>query len=110
MKKRTSVLSQEMDLAHRATNGAWQRHSRQDRIEQDCQVPTDLSAARSSLKAEILAHLQTIGLNGNRPDMPLTKDQVRYIQSRSQADGKRQDTKGAEEQTGRPKVPISGRN
>ena len=79
MKKRTAVLSQEMELALGATNGVWQSHGRQDCFGEDRQVTTDLSAARASLRAEILAHLQVIGLNGNRPDMPLTKDQVRHV-------------------------------
>ena len=82
MKKHNAVLPQEMELAHRATNGAWQSHNHRDCVEcvgQDYHVTTTLSAARASLRNEILAHLQTIGLNGNRPDMPFTKDQVRHI-------------------------------
>ena len=79
MKKHTAVLSQEMEFAHGATNGAWRSHSRQACFEQNRQVTTDLSAAQESLKAEILAHLRTIGLNGNRSDTPLTKERVRYI-------------------------------
>ena len=61
------------------TAGACQSHSHQDCLEQDCQDATALSTARDALRAEILAHLQTIGLNGNRPDTPLTKDQVRHV-------------------------------
>ena len=79
MKKRTAVLPQEMELGQGATNGAWQSHTHRDGIEQDHQVTATLSTASASLRAEILAHLQTIGLNGNRPDMPLTKDQVRHV-------------------------------
>ena len=79
MKKRTTVLSKEIELAHGAANGAWQSHTHQGCGEQDCQETTNLSAACASLRAEILDHLQTIGLNGNRPDMPFTKEQVRHI-------------------------------
>ena len=79
MDNRTTVLPQEMEIAHGATNGAWQSHSRRDCVEQDYQVTSTLSAACAALRTEILAHLQTIGLNGNRPDMPLTKDQVRHV-------------------------------
>ena len=79
MNNRTAVLPQEMEIAHGEMNGAWQSQSRRDCVEQDYQVPSTVSAARASLRTEILAHLQTIGLNGNRPDMPLTKDQVRHV-------------------------------
>ena len=79
MKKHTEVLPQEMELAHKAVNGAWQSHDHRDCVGQDHQATTTLSAARASLRTEIQAHLQTIGLNGNRSDMPLTKDQVRHI-------------------------------
>ena len=78
MKTHAVVLLQEMELAREATAGACQSHSRQDCLEGDCQGPTALSTARDELRAEILAHLQTIGLNGNRPDAPLSKDQVRH--------------------------------
>ena len=79
MTKRTAVLPQEMDPAQGATNGAWQSHMPPDCVGQDYQVTTIPSTARSSLRAEILDHLQTIGLNGDRPDAPLTKDQVRHV-------------------------------
>ena len=79
MKTRAVVLLQEIELARKVTAGACQSHSRQDCLEQDCQDATALSTARDALKGEILAHLQTIGLNGNRPDTPLTKDQVRHV-------------------------------
>ncbi len=79
MKKHTVVLPQEMELAHRTVNGAWQSHNHRDCVGQDHQVTTTLSSARASLRTEIQAHLQTIGLNGNRSDMPFTKDQVRHI-------------------------------
>lgn len=79
MKTRAVVLLPEIELAREVTAGAYQSHSLQDCLEQDCQDATDLSTARGALRAEILAHLQTIGLNGNRPDTPLTKDQVRHV-------------------------------
>ena len=79
MKKLTVVRSQEMELAQRATTGACQSHSHRDTFEQDYQEITHESATREALRDEILAHLQTIGLNGSRPDMPLTKDQVRHV-------------------------------
>ena len=79
MKKRDAVLSHEMELARGTANGACQFHGHPDCVEQDYQATTNLPAARASLRAEILAHLQTIGLNGNRPDIPLTKDQVRHV-------------------------------
>ena len=79
MKKLTVVLPQEMELAQGATTGACQSHNYEDRFEQDYQEITHESAAREALRSEILAHLQTIGLNGNRPDTPLTKDQVRHV-------------------------------
>lgn len=79
MKTNAVVLLKEIELAREVTDGACQSHSHQDCLEQDCQDATALSTARDALRAEILAHLQTIGLNGNRPDTPLTKDQVRHI-------------------------------
>ena len=79
MKERAAVLSHEVELAPGATNGAGELHGHVDCVKRDDKVTTNLSAARASLRAEILAHLQTIGLNGNRPDMPLTKDQVRHV-------------------------------
>ena len=79
MKKRAVVLLPEIELAREVTAGACQSHNLQGCLEQDCQDATSLSTARDELRAEILAHLQTIGLNGNRPDTPLTKDQVRHV-------------------------------
>ena len=79
MKTRAVALQEEIVLARKATSGACQSHGRQDCLEQDCQDATALSTSRDALRAEILAHLQTIGLNGNRPDAPLTKDQVRHV-------------------------------
>ena len=79
MKTRAVALLQEIELPRKVTAGACQSHSRQDFLEPGCQDATALSTARDALKAEILAHLQTIGLNGNRPDTPLTKDQVRHV-------------------------------
>ena len=79
MKQRTSVLPQEIELAQGAITSACQSRSHEDCFEQDYQEITHESAAREALRSEILAHLQTIGLNGNRPDTPLSKDQVRYI-------------------------------
>ena len=79
MKKLTVVRPQEMELAQGATTGACQSHSDEDCFEQDYQEITHESAAREALRYEILAHLQTIGLNGNRTDTPLTKDQVRHV-------------------------------
>ena len=79
MKTRAVVLLPEIELAREATAGACQSHGLQDGLEQDCQDATALSTARNTLRAEILVHLQTIGLNGNRPDTPLTKDQVRHV-------------------------------
>ena len=73
------MLPQEIELAQRATIGACQSHSHEDCFEQDYQEITHESAAREALRSEIQAHLQTIGLNGNRPDTPLTKDQVRHV-------------------------------
>ena len=73
------VLLPETELALEVTAGACQSHSRQDCLEQGCQNATALSTARDAVRGEILAHLQTIGLNGNRPDTPLTKDQVRHV-------------------------------
>ena len=79
MKQRTIVLPQEIELAQRATTSVCQSNSHRDSFEQDYQEITHESAAREALRDEILTHLQTIGLNGNRSDMPLTKDQVRHV-------------------------------
>lgn len=79
MMTRAVILLSEIELAREGTAGACQSHGLQDGLEQDCQDATALSTARNTLRAEILAHLQTIGLNGNRPDTPLTKDQVRHV-------------------------------
>ena len=79
MNQRTSVLPQEVELAQAAITSACQSCSHEDCLEQDYQEITHESAAREALRSEILTHLQTIGLNGNRPDTPLTKDQVRYV-------------------------------
>ena len=67
MKTHAVALLQEIELARKVTAVACQSHSHQDCLEQDCQDTTALSTARDALRGEILAHLQTIGLNGNRP-------------------------------------------
>ena len=79
MKTRAVVLQEEIELAREATAGACQSHSCHDCLEGDCQNATAPSTARDALRDEILEHLQTIGLNVNRPDTPLSKDQVRHI-------------------------------
>ena len=86
------MLPQEIELAQRATTGACQSHSHGDCFEQDYQEITHESAAREALRSEIQAHLQTIGLNGNRPDTPLTKDQVRHVHRLHRQAARGQDT------------------
>lgn len=42
-------------------------------------VPVLTSVDRAALRRDILSHLQSIALNGNRPSNILSKDQIRYM-------------------------------